>query len=118
MAKELCFEGITLKAFDEQYRSAINDFDLNERQQIYSSLPKEVIDDAINDVDRIANVAINDKNEVVGFLYYIVTISMKVMIHLKMSFIFVHYRLMKISRFWIWHENNDVIAAICSRCIS
>lgn len=33
MAKELCFEGITLKAFDEQYRSAINDFDLNERQQ-------------------------------------------------------------------------------------
>ncbi|MDT3990839.1 hypothetical protein RPM94_02835, partial [Staphylococcus aureus] len=22
MAKELCFEGITLKAFDEQYRSA------------------------------------------------------------------------------------------------
>lgn len=66
MAKELCFEGITLKAFDEQYRSAINDFDLNERQQIYSSLPKEVIDDAINDVDRIANVAINDKNEVVG----------------------------------------------------
>ncbi len=91
MAKELCFEGITLKAFDEQYRSAINDFDLNERQQIYSSLPKEVIDDA----DRIANVAINDKNEVVGFLYYIVTISMKVMIHLKMSFIFVHYRLMK-----------------------
>ncbi|HDE0407468.1 TPA: GNAT family N-acetyltransferase [Staphylococcus aureus] len=67
MAKELCFEGITLKAFDEQYRSAINDFDLNERQQIYSSLPKEVIDDAINDADRIANVAINDKNEVVGF---------------------------------------------------
>lgn len=95
MAKELCFEGITLKAFAEQYRSAINDFDLNERQQIYSSLPKEVIDDAINDADRIANVAINDKNEVVGFLYYIVTISMKVMIHLKMSFIFVHYRLMK-----------------------
>ena len=94
MVKELCFEGITLKAFDEQYRSAINDFDLNERQQIYSSLPK-VIDDAINDADRIANVAINDKNEVVGFLYYIVTISMKVMIHLKMSFIFVHYRLMK-----------------------
>lgn len=31
MAKELCFEGITLKAFDEQYRSAINDFDLNEK---------------------------------------------------------------------------------------
>lgn len=31
------------------------------RQQIYSSLPKEVIDDAINDADRIANVAINDK---------------------------------------------------------
>lgn len=95
MAKELCFEGITLKAFDEQYRSAINDFDLNERQQIYSSLPKEVIDDAINDADRIANVAINDKMKWWAFLYYIVTISMKVMIHLKMSFIFVHYRLMK-----------------------
>ena len=96
MAKELCFEGITLKAFDEQYRSAINDFDLNERQQIYSSLPKEVIDDAINDADRIANVAINDKNEVVGFLYYIVTISMKVMIHLKMSFMYDHCQLMNV----------------------
>lgn len=95
MAKELCFEGITLKAFDEQYRSAINDFDLNERQQIYSSLPKEVIDDAINDADRIANVAITIKMKWWAFLYYIVTISMKVMIHLKMSFIFVHYRLMK-----------------------
>ncbi len=87
MAKELCFEGITLKAFYEQYRSAINDFDLNERQQIYSSLPKEIFYDAINDADRIANVAINDKNEVVGFfVLHRYSTSMKVMIHLKTSF--------------------------------
>lgn len=95
MAKELCFEGITLKAFDEQYRSAINDFDLNERQQIYSSLPKEVIDDAINDADRIANVAINDKNEVVGFFVLHRYYQHEGYDTPEKSFIFVHYRLMK-----------------------
>ncbi|SHD55595.1 spermine/spermidine acetyltransferase [Staphylococcus argenteus] len=67
MTKELYFEGITLKVFEEQYRSDINEFELNERQQIYSSLPKDVVDDAIEDTDRIANVAINDQNDVVGF---------------------------------------------------
>ncbi|EHJ07238.1 GNAT family N-acetyltransferase [Staphylococcus simiae] len=63
----LHFEGITLKAFDEQYRAQINAFELNDRQQIYSSLPKTVIEDALQDPDRIANVAINDQGDVVGF---------------------------------------------------
>ncbi len=36
---------------------------------------KEVIDDAINDADRIANVAINDKNEVVGFFVLTLLLS-------------------------------------------
>ncbi|MBO1199161.1 GNAT family N-acetyltransferase [Staphylococcus simiae] len=67
MDKTLHFEGITLKAFDEQYRAQINAFELNDRQQIYSSLPKTVIDDALQDPDRIANVAINDQGDVVGF---------------------------------------------------
>ncbi|RIN04970.1 GNAT family N-acetyltransferase, partial [Staphylococcus shinii] len=40
---------------------------LNERQQIYSSLPKDVLDDAINDEDRIPNIALNEAGDVIGF---------------------------------------------------
>lgn len=65
--KTLYFEGITLKEFDEQYRDQINAFELNDRQQIYSSLPKTVIEEALLDPDRKANVAINEHGDVVGF---------------------------------------------------
>ncbi|RIO68059.1 GNAT family N-acetyltransferase, partial [Mammaliicoccus sciuri] len=61
------FENIIVQEFEEKYRQALYDFNLNERQQIYSSLPKDVLDDAINDEDRIANIALNEAGDVVGF---------------------------------------------------
>lgn len=67
MTKEIHFEDITLKPFEEQFRTAVNQFELSERQQSYSSLPKTVLDDALKDEDRIANIAINDEGQVVGF---------------------------------------------------
>lgn len=61
------FKNITVQPFEEQYRSMLYDFELSERQQIYSSLPKAVLDDALKDKDRIANIVLNEQNEVVGF---------------------------------------------------
>ena len=61
------FENITVQVYEEKYRQSLYDFKLSERQQIYSSLPKDVLDDAINDEDRIPNIALNDEGEVVGF---------------------------------------------------
>lgn len=61
------FENIIVQVFEEKYRRALYDFNLNERQQIYSSLPKDVLDDAINDEDRIANIALNEAGDVIGF---------------------------------------------------
>lgn len=67
MTKSKHFDYITIQLFDEQYREALNHFELSERQQIYSSLPKEVLDDALNDEDRVANVVTNEEGDVVGF---------------------------------------------------
>ena len=61
------FEGITVQVFEEKYREAVNEFKLSERQQIYSSLPKSVLDDALNDENRVANIAMNQEGQVVGF---------------------------------------------------
>lgn len=61
------FENITVQVYEEKYRQSLYDFKLSERQQIYSSLPKDVLDDAINDEDRIPNIALNDEGEVGGF---------------------------------------------------
>ena len=61
------FKNITVQPFEEQYRSMLYDFELSERQQIYSSLPIAVLDDALKDKDRIANIVLNEQNEVVGF---------------------------------------------------
>lgn len=61
------FEDITVQVFEEKYREAVNEFKLSERQQIYSSLPKSVLDDALNDENRVANIAINQEGQVVGF---------------------------------------------------
>lgn len=61
------FENIIVQVFEEKYRQVLYDFNLNERQQIYSSLPKDVLDDAINDEDRIANIALNEAGDVIGF---------------------------------------------------
>lgn len=61
------FDDITIQLYDKQYRDALYQFELNERQRIYSSLPKEVLDDALNDNNRVANIVLNDQDEVIGF---------------------------------------------------
>ena len=78
--------------FEEKYREAVNEFKLSERQQIYSSLPKTVLDDALNDENRVANIAMNQEGQVRDSLSYINIINMKAMIHLKMSFMFDLYQ--------------------------
>lgn len=61
------FENITIQEFEEKYRQDVVNFELSERQQIYSSLPKSVLDDALLDSNRVANIAINEYGDVVGF---------------------------------------------------
>lgn len=61
------YEDITIQPYQQKYYEAILDFELSERQQIYSSLPIQVLDDALEDDDRIANIVLNQENEVVGF---------------------------------------------------
>ncbi|MEJ7542718.1 GNAT family N-acetyltransferase [Staphylococcus intermedius] len=61
------FDDITIQLYDKQYRDALYQFELSERQRIYSSLPKEVLDDALNDKNRVANIVLNDQDEVIGF---------------------------------------------------
>lgn len=61
------YEDITVQVYEERYRDTLYDFVLSERQQVYSSLPKEVLDDALNDEDRTANIVLNEEDEVVGF---------------------------------------------------
>ena len=80
------FDDITVQVFEEKYRDALNQFELSERQQIYSSLPQTVLDDALKDENRIAKW---------GSSFCIVIINMKVMIHQTMLFMYVHCQLMK-----------------------
>lgn len=61
------FENIIIQEFEEKYRQDVMNFELSERQQIYSSLPKTVLEEALNDDNRIANIAINEEGDVVGF---------------------------------------------------
>ncbi|MCH4392608.1 MULTISPECIES: GNAT family N-acetyltransferase [Staphylococcus] len=61
------FENITIQEFEEKYRQGVVNFELSERQQIYSSLPKSVLDDALSDSNRVANIVINEFGDVVGF---------------------------------------------------
>ena len=89
------FENITIQEFEEQYRDDVLNFELSERQQIYSSLPKSVLEDALKDENRVANIAINENGDVVDSSYFISIINMKDMIHLSMSFMFDHCLLMK-----------------------
>ncbi|AJC95522.1 GNAT family N-acetyltransferase [Staphylococcus hyicus] len=67
MIKSKRFDDITIHLYEEQYRDALYAFKLSERQRTYSSLPKEVLDDALNDPNREANVVLNKDGDVVGF---------------------------------------------------
>lgn len=64
------FDDITVQVFEEKYRDALNQFELSERQQIYSSLPQTVLDDALKDENRIANVALNKEGKSSGVLRF------------------------------------------------
>jgi hypothetical protein len=46
--------------FSNCFTILVLNFELSERQQIYSSLPKSVLEDALNDENRVANIAINE----------------------------------------------------------
>ncbi|MGV3129126.1 GNAT family N-acetyltransferase [Staphylococcus simulans] len=61
------YEDIIVTPYQPKYYQEVVNFELSERQQIYSSLPIQVLDDALKDKDRIANIAINKEGAVVGF---------------------------------------------------
>ena len=86
------FEDITIQVFEERYREDILNFELSERQQIYSSLPKSVLEEALNDEDRVANIAKNSEGKLSVSLFYINIINMKAMIRQKMSSMYDHYQ--------------------------
>ncbi|GAB3058082.1 GNAT family N-acetyltransferase [Salinicoccus sesuvii] len=58
---------IHIRPFTEADRESLATFKLSEQQQIYSSLPIDVLDDAVQDPDRTPCVVLNESNEVVGF---------------------------------------------------
>ena len=84
-----------LQEFEEQYRDDVLNFELSERQQIYSSLPKSVLEDALKDENRVANIAINENGDVVGFFILHQYYQHEGYDTLSMSFMFDHCLLMK-----------------------
>ncbi len=58
---------IKIVQYKEGYREALDQFELTERQMIYSSLPKEVLDEGLMDPNRRPCVVLNCDEEVVGF---------------------------------------------------
>ncbi|MCG1009877.1 GNAT family N-acetyltransferase [Salinicoccus sp. ID82-1] len=58
---------IHIRPFKKEDRESLLAFKLSEQQQIYSSLPIDVLDDAIEDPDRTPCVVLNDSDEIVGF---------------------------------------------------
>lgn len=58
---------IDIVQYNEKYREQLESFELEERQLIYSSLPKEVLDEGLMDPNRRPCVVINKQDEVVGF---------------------------------------------------
>ena len=89
------FGDIIVQPYEPKYHKEVEEFELSERQMIYSSLPKQVLDDALKDKDRIANIAINQKGEVVGFFVLHQYYQRQ---HQNMSSMSVRYLLMKNSK--------------------
>lgn len=58
---------ITMRTYKESDRDDLLDFELSDKQQVYSSLPKEVLDDALEDPDRKPCVVHSEEGEIVGF---------------------------------------------------
>ena len=80
-------------------------------------MPKSVLDDALTDENRVANIAINEYGDVVGFfvlhqyyqhegydtpenVVYVRSLSIK-----------------EVSRKWVWNYDDDVFTSICTRFI-
>ncbi|WP_424960630.1 N-acetyltransferase family protein [Macrococcus lamae] len=58
---------IDIVQYNEKYRAQLESFELEERQLIYSSLPKEVLDEGLMDANRRPCIVLNKEGEVVGF---------------------------------------------------
>ena len=58
---------INIRKFTEADRKHLETYELNEKQQVYSSMPLEVLDDALADKDRTANVVVTGDGKVIGF---------------------------------------------------
>ncbi|WP_342387702.1 GNAT family N-acetyltransferase [Salinicoccus bachuensis] len=58
---------IHIRPFMEKDRPSLAAFKLSEQQQIYSSLPVDVLDDAIRDPDRTPCVVLNETDGIIGF---------------------------------------------------
>ncbi|KKK35150.1 acetyltransferase [Salinicoccus sediminis] len=58
---------ITIREYRKEDRESLETFELSVKQQVYSSLPKDVLGDAVNDPDRTACVVENEEGEIVGF---------------------------------------------------
>ncbi|CAM4238025.1 GNAT family N-acetyltransferase [Jeotgalicoccus halotolerans] len=58
---------ISIREFTEADRKHLENYILSERQRAYSSMPLEVLDDALNDINRTANVVVTSDGKTVGF---------------------------------------------------
>ena len=58
---------ISIREFTEADRKHLENYILSERQRAYSSMPLEVLDDALNDINRTANVVVTSDGNTVGF---------------------------------------------------
>lgn len=67
MTMKQTYDDLIIQTFEPKYEAAVAAFELSERQQIYSSLPKDVLQDALDDPTRTANIAVNEDGDVVAF---------------------------------------------------
>ncbi|SFK69988.1 GNAT family N-acetyltransferase [Salinicoccus halodurans] len=58
---------IIIRDYQEEDRGNLKAFELSEKQQVYSSLPMDVLDDALKDPYRTPCVVQNEDQEIVGF---------------------------------------------------
>lgn len=58
---------INIRKFTEADRAHLDTYELSDRQQVYSSMPLDVLDDALKDPDRTANVVVTGDDKVIGF---------------------------------------------------
>ena len=58
---------IDIVQYNEKYRAQLEAFELEERQLIYSSLPKDVLDEGLMDPNRRPCIVLNKEGQVVGF---------------------------------------------------